>query len=566
MRYLALATDYDGTLATHGRVDTETLAMLERLLASGRRLILVTGRELPDLMRVFPEIELFDLVVAENGALLYWPRTQSERVLGEAPPALFVQRLRERGVNPLSVGKSIVATWEPHQAEVLSAIHDLGLELQVIFNKGAVMILPSSVNKRTGLQAALSELMFSAHNVVGVGDAENDHAFLSSCECSAAVANALPTLKERADVVTEGAHGAGVREIIEGLLSNDLADVEPRLRRHNVLLGRDSHEDEVHVRPYGECILIAGPSGSGKSTVVAALLERLCNKRYQFCIVDPEGDFENLPGAITLGDSHRPVNIDEAIQLLEHSENATVNLLGVSLADRPGFMNSFMPRVQSLRTQTGRPHWLVLDEAHHLLPSSSHPAPLTVPRMFGSAMLITVHPNHVSTAALREVTLLLAVGDAPEETVNSFCTAVGESLPEFTPELGESSVLAWFRRKHTRPIGVRIAPGTSERRRHRRKYSVGDLQEKAFHFRGPDGKLNLRAQNLSLFLQIAEGVDESTWLHHLRQADYSNWIQDSIKDEELAQRITEVELSGRSAKETLEAIRQLIEQKYTRAA
>ena len=48
----------------------------------------------------------------------------------------------------------------------------------MIFNKGAVMILPSGVNKATGLAAALEELGLSPHNVVGVGDAENDHAFL----------------------------------------------------------------------------------------------------------------------------------------------------------------------------------------------------------------------------------------------------------------------------------------------------------------------------------------------------------------------------------------------------
>ena len=46
MHYLALASDYDGTLATDGRVDNATIAALERLRDSGRRLLLVTGREL----------------------------------------------------------------------------------------------------------------------------------------------------------------------------------------------------------------------------------------------------------------------------------------------------------------------------------------------------------------------------------------------------------------------------------------------------------------------------------------------------------------------------------------
>ena len=101
---------------------------------------------------------------------------------------------------------------------MLETIRDLGLELQVIFNKGAVMVLPAGVNKASGLVAALDELGLSPHNVVGVGDAENDHAFLAACECAVAVANALPTIKERADHVTAGEDGDGVRELIDALI------------------------------------------------------------------------------------------------------------------------------------------------------------------------------------------------------------------------------------------------------------------------------------------------------------------------------------------------------------
>ncbi|MBC8025151.1 MAG: HAD-IIB family hydrolase, partial [Steroidobacteraceae bacterium] len=188
MRYLALCTDYDGTIAHHGKVDAPTIAALEELRASGRKLILVTGREIDDLQTVCDRLDLFDRVVAENGALIYRPATKEERVLGEAPSAAFVAALRKRGVERISVGRSIVATWTPHENAVLDAIRELGLELQVIFNKGAVMILPAGVNKASGLKAALEELKISIHNTVGVGDAENDHALLASCECSAAVA------------------------------------------------------------------------------------------------------------------------------------------------------------------------------------------------------------------------------------------------------------------------------------------------------------------------------------------------------------------------------------------
>jgi hypothetical protein len=221
MRYLALASDYDGTLATDGQVNDETIAALERLRQSGRKLLLVTGRELDDLMSVFPQIDLFDLVVAENGALLYNPTSHEEKLLGSQPPEEFIKLLRDRGVDPLSVGRVIVATWHPNETKVLEAIRELGLELQIIFNKDAVMILPSGVNKATGLTAALNELGLSPDNTVGVGDAENDHAFLSLCACGVAVANALPMLKERADFVTAGARGAGVVELIDKMIASE---------------------------------------------------------------------------------------------------------------------------------------------------------------------------------------------------------------------------------------------------------------------------------------------------------------------------------------------------------
>jgi HAD superfamily hydrolase (TIGR01484 family) len=220
MHYLALATDYDGTLAADGRVDDPTIAALTRFQAAGRRLILVTGRELDELRDRCPRLDLFDRVVAENGALLYRPGDRSERILAERPPDSFVAALKARGVGPISVGRVIVATWRPHENTVLDVIRTTGLDLQVIYNKRAVMVLPTRVTKATGLAAALAELGLDARRVAAVGDAENDHAFLASCGYAVAVANAVPALKEIAALVTRADHGAGVVELIDRLLAS----------------------------------------------------------------------------------------------------------------------------------------------------------------------------------------------------------------------------------------------------------------------------------------------------------------------------------------------------------
>ena len=220
MRFRAIASDYDGTLARDGRVDRHTLAGLERARKSGRKLILVTGRELPSLRSVFSSLHLFDWIVAENGALIHNPVTREERLLCPEVSGELVANLRQQGV-PLSVGKCIVATVKPHDAAVLLAIRELNLSLHLIFNNESVMVLPRGTNKGTGLSAVLFDLGLSSQSVVGIGDAENDHALLGLCGYSVAVANAIPALKQRADIVTSGSYGAGVVEVIHRLIDED---------------------------------------------------------------------------------------------------------------------------------------------------------------------------------------------------------------------------------------------------------------------------------------------------------------------------------------------------------
>jgi HAD superfamily hydrolase (TIGR01484 family) len=567
MRYLALATDYDGTVAHGGHIGKSTVAALERVLASGRKLILVTGRELPDLQAICPHLDLFEWVVAENGALLYRPSDHTEKVLAGHPRDKFLRELERRRVQPLSVGRVIVATHEPHQKAVLEAIRSLGLELQVIFNKGSVMVLPSGVNKATGLRAALKELGLSPHNVVGVGDAENDHAFLTLCECSVAVANALPQVKETADFVTQADHGPGVAELIAALVDDDLRGWDRRLKRHHLLLGTQQDGTEVRMSPYANGLLIAGPSGSGKSTAATSFLEQLVEQKYQFCILDPEGDYESFEGAVALGTSRQAPPADEVLRLLGNPKtNVAVNLIGLPLADRPSFFQALLPHLLELRVRTGRPHWLVVDEAHHLLPASWQPTSSSLPQEPDRLVLITVHPDHVSPTLLAKVETVIAVGAAPDETLRQFCAAVKETPPRLAAtDEAAGGVVVWTRRLKKPPVRVRVPPSRTEHRRHTRKYAEGELPpEQSFFFRGSEGKLNLRAQNLILFMQLADGVDDDTWVYHLRRGDYAEWFRDKIKDEELAAEAEQVAALTKAAPaETRSLIKAAIEQRYT---
>lgn len=220
LRYRALASDYDGTLAEGGRVAPPALDALRRLQAGGWRVVLVTGRRLEDLLGVFTDVGLCDRVVAENGGVLYRPDDGSVETLGPAPSPTLIASLRRRGVR-FEVGRVAIFTFVEFESQVRQAVLESGSDVTFSLNKGALMVPPAGVDKASGLLAALPELGVAADEVVGVGDAENDAPFLSVCGLSVAVANALPVLRQHADLVTTVADGQGVRELVERLLNPD---------------------------------------------------------------------------------------------------------------------------------------------------------------------------------------------------------------------------------------------------------------------------------------------------------------------------------------------------------
>jgi len=565
MRYHVLAADSDGTLAHHGRIEDATWAALGRLHDSGRKIVMVTGRELEDVLALLPEPERFARIVAENGAVLYEPVTKDLRLLAEPPPARFVDELRARGVEPIATGRVIVASWEPHQATILQAIRDLGLELQVIFNKGAVMVLPTGVNKATGLHAGLAALGLSPHNAVGVGDAENDHALILACECGVAVGNALAALKDKADLVMAGDHGAGVTELVDRLIADDLAAAAPALVRHHLELGTVDDEP-IAIDAYATNIMVCGTSGSGKSTLTTGLLERLGKAGYQFAIIDPEGDYAALDEAVVLGGLPREPLVAEVIDVLrDPSRNVVVNLLGVAVAHRPEAFAHLVPALADLRGRTGRPHWLVIDEAHHLLPAAWQPASDAALWPPHGTIYVTVHPGSVAPAILGTIDTLLAVGGHPADTVIELCQAAGHAPPimDVPDQLPPGSALYWkVGSAGTRVI--RVTPPKHERTRHSRKYAEGNLgQTRSFYFRGPEAKLNLKAHNLLLFVQLGDGVDDDTWQFHRHNGDYSRWFRDEVKDPQLASEAEAIERSGQTPAESRAAIRAAVEKRYT---
>ncbi len=560
MRYLCLACDFDGTLASDGVVPDDVLQALTRVTASGRSLILVTGRRLEDLFRVFSHVDLFDYLVCENGGLLYRPLTKAARVLAEPPGKKFVDALRESAIVP-EIGKVVVATWHPNESKVLEIVQELGLDMHISFNKGAVMILPPGVNKGSGLEAALCEMGLSAHNVVAIGDAENDLSLLAACECSAAVGNALQSIKDYADITLKHDHGKGVVELIDRLLDNDLIDCAQQLKRHKFLLGHDSNGAQVGYPSHDFRVLIAGPSQSGKSTATMSVLKQFASAGYQYCVIDPEGEYDSAPRAVTIGNEHYVPEVEDVIRVLANpDDNVVVNLLGVPLNERAGFLARIFAAIQYMRRVNGRPHWLVIDEAHHMLHPYWDQTFEPVWHEPGAVVTVTVDPGEISKTVLESMDLVLAIGKDPGHTLRTFAGIVEQTLPDIdTGQLGWGEALAWFRDDFGPPYKVGMVSSPMK------KYADGNLgSQRSFYFTGPAGRLNIRCQNLIFFMQVGEGVDEETWLYHLRRGDYSSWFRNVIGDECLAGDTEKLEQNHElSASESRSAIKMLIERRYT---
>ncbi|QJR11030.1 HMP-PP phosphatase [Usitatibacter rugosus] len=408
MRFAALAVDFDGTLAREGVVPPELLAALERVKASGRRVVLVTGRDLDELIGIFPSITLFDRVVAENGALLYRPATGEREQLGPEPGEAFVEALRARGVTPLAVGRSIVATVQPYEKEVLETIRDLGLERQVIFNKGAVMVLPSGVNKATGLAVALAELKLSPRNVVAMGDGENDHAMLEMAELGVAVSNAIPTLREAAHRVTTGSDHEGVMEVVADLLASDL-DTPTRRPGRSMLLGRSVEGRDVCVPAMGSSVLIAGESRAESVGFAHRLLERIRAQGYQCCVLDTTGEHRELKDAVVLGSIESPPEARAIVEALESPEVAVVaDLRALEEKARGTWLADFAARMAELRRTRCRPHRLVIDDAHDLLASGDE---LPEGLLSVDAIHVTTDPAGLAVDLLETVDSVIELTD-----------------------------------------------------------------------------------------------------------------------------------------------------------
>jgi hydroxymethylpyrimidine pyrophosphatase-like HAD family hydrolase len=574
MKFAALALDYDGTIATDGVIGPGIREAIGDARQRGIVVVLVTGRRLPDLRGVAGDLTCFDVVVAENGAVLDFPSSGRHMLLGHPPNSGVIEELRRRRID-IAVGESVIEADASAAPAFLDVVRTMEQPLILAFNRGRVMALPQAVAKSTGLRQALFALRVSIHNTVGIGDAENDHDLLDACEVGVAVGWGSAALRAVADEVIEGTGPEAVAAYIRRVCQ------QPRLAaaqmgRRRLLLGHQHNGEPVTLAVRGRTILIAGEPGTGKSWLAGLLCEQLILQGYCLCIIDPEGDYralEALPGVITLGGDDPPPQAREIVRALRHPDvSVIVDLSKISHHEKREYLNMMLPLLVTLRRRTGLPHKILLDEAHYFLAGPESCG--CIDAELASYILVTYRisglDSSVRTANDTVVMVTRETDPLETETLRAMCPPATAAPPSgifANLATNEAALLPGPEEALGRILRFQLAPRLTAHVRHQSKYLDMPVTEgQAFVF-GANGRPGSHARTLKTFIGLLAMLPNDELEGHLRRHDFSRWMEGVFRDRPLAAHLRGIEtrIATDEPHEVADDIAQAIRARYETA-
>jgi hypothetical protein len=554
-----LASDLDGTLAEDGHVAADTWQVLRRIKSAGMSIFLVTGRNLETFITDGPFAELCEAIVAENGAIVYFPRRDSVAYpFGRITPTVL-QRLDALNI-PLERGMAIVASTVPYDTAILDTLRSVGGGATVEYNKGHVMVLPLGATKGTGLQYALRELGFSPHNVLACGDAENDCSLFEAAEYAAAVGNAPPGIKALADTVLPYPNGKGVCNLLTDLLEGRLTGLRSRPHRQ-IKIGRNFQGGSVQLDPF--CLLnqnlgIFGASSTGKSWLAGLLTEELLRLNYQVCIIDPEGDYRALaagPHTLLLGGSTTPLpSVTDVVNFMDDGVISLILDLSMLESDENNaYVFELLQALQTLRLRRGRPHWYLLDEAQNYFLDPAMSSLLHELAARGGLGLVSYRPGQIPLSILDQTQNWLLTRLSLPEDLEAIaghvrCMANTDEVIKLLPNLplGQAFLCTTNADQWVPPpegsVRFHVGPRSIPHIRHLHKYLRAPLPApKRFYFHdSPDHYLGRSAANLWDFCQMMQDLPLTSMHYHLQRGDFERWFQDVLNDHELARRVHKI--------------------------
>jgi len=562
MHISVIATDFDGTVAEGDRLAPEAGRALRRWREAGRIAVLVSGRPFEFLRDLQEREQAFDLIVAENGAVLYNPYSDEMRLpFGQVPDEL-VSTLAQLGI-PLWHGIAIAGTMLPYDDVVWVTSRELGLAVHVAINRSEVMLLPPGASKGAGLLHMLQNEGLSPRNLLAFGDAENDRSLLQVAEVKVAVANAVEGLQAIADHVTPGAGPAGVADFVERYLLGEKAfDFPIRGAHHFGLDATPPVSLNAHDLVDRE-ILIAGGSGYSKSWLACRLAEGLMDGGYQVLGLDPVGDLQGLrhhSSCLSLGREELPA-ISLVLQLLIGTGlSLALDLSRVATVEEQIlYATGLLRRVLDMRRRFGRPHWILIDEAQDLLGGPDNPARLSLLQGFESfgVCLVTWQPSRIDHALLERMHGFVLTRhrlSSEVECLSRLLASHGldvDGLPNHLGQLDEGQALIWGLAASTNDTVTRLRFGAGSRifpgmRRLHRYLEDRVAPSKRFYFHDQKGH-SLPAGNLGDLIERVRTLDLVVLTFHFERGDFAHWIRDVLHDETLARwldRLHSAEISG----------------------
>ena len=571
MKLAVVAIDYDGTIAVNGAFDPGARDAIAQLRLHGITVVLVTGRRLDELKAVAGNLGCFNAIVAENGAVLYFPDSDRYAIIGHAPNPHLIEALRRRGID-IAFGDSVIETDASRAASVLDVIRALEQPQILAFNRGRLMILPPGIAKSTGLARVLSTLRLSIHNTIGIGDAENDHDLLDACEVGVAVAWGSPALRVVADEVIAGAGPHDIAPYLNGL-TRQMRLSAKQMGRRRLLLGFQHDGQPLHLAIRGRTVLIAGEPGSGKSWLAGLLCEQLILQGYCLCIIDPEGDYrslEALPGVVVMGGDDPPPRARELTQALRYPDTSVViDLSKLPHQNKEEYLRELLPLLTTLRRQSGLPHKILIDEAHYYLgePQGRH----LVDAGLAGYILVTYRVSgidrHVCAAGDTVVIVTRETDSQEQATLRSMCESMAGAVPEDILQnlsLSEAALLPGAEESHGTVRRFQIAPRLTSHVRHRTKYLDMPIAEPlAFVFTG-GGRPGPRARSLKDFVDLLGRLPDSELLPHLLRHDFSRWLEHVFRDCPLATHVKAIESRAAidRARDLVDEVSQAVRARY----
>jgi haloacid dehalogenase-like hydrolase/Helicase HerA, central domain len=435
----------------------------------------------------------------------------------------------------------IVETDATLAPRILAVIRELELPLVLLFNRSRLMVLPQAISKATGIRTALSALRLSAHNAIAIGDAENDQDLLGACGIGVAVAWGSPALQRNADEIIPGdGPNAVAPYILQAAKSMRLPP--DRVGRDKIILGVTDSGGQAGLAIRGRNVLVTGDPRSGKSWLTGLLCEQLILRDYCTCVIDPEGDYEELealPRVIAWGGDDPPPALPDLARILRHPDiSVVINLSRVQYKEKIDYIKFLLPMLASVRRNTGLPHRIVVDEAHYFLHDSNVRQLLDLE--LGAYTLVTYRPSDLHPDVRKAMEVVLVTHTTQPQEVNAIQTMSGDRIGDWSATLaglavGEAVLLPSAQEALGKLRRFSILPRLTSHVRHRSKYlDVPILSGHEFVFTADGKPVGSRSRTLHEFVSSLGSVSSGVLDGHARRGDFSHWIADGFRDRPLA--------------------------------